>query len=98
MYYKQYSVHMVQIVSYFLCKHETLSLRWFNVGPLYVTLAHFKPIQAQRFVLVGFFSVVILLTLHALPAPYNNPCGAELFVSIFHSFEAGIAKANSSFN
>ena len=26
-----------------------------------------------------------------------NPCSAELFVSIFHSFEAGIANAISSF-
>ena len=26
-----------------------------------------------------------------------NPCAAELFVSIFHSFEAGIADAISSF-
>ena len=26
-----------------------------------------------------------------------NPCGAALFVSIFYSFEAGIANANSSF-
>ena len=26
-----------------------------------------------------------------------NPCAAELFVSIFHSFEAGIANAISSF-
>ena len=26
-----------------------------------------------------------------------NPCTAELFVSIFHSFEAGIADAISSF-
>ena len=26
-----------------------------------------------------------------------NPCAVELFVSNFHSFEAGIANANSSF-
>ena len=25
---------------------------------------------------------------------YINPCAAELFVSNFHSFEAGIANAN----
>ena len=28
---------------------------------------------------------------------YVNPCPAELFISIFHSFEAGIAYAISSF-
>ena len=28
---------------------------------------------------------------------YVNSCTAELFVSIFHSFEAGIANAISSF-
>ena len=28
---------------------------------------------------------------------YFNPCAAELFVSIFHSFAAGIANAISSF-
>ena len=27
----------------------------------------------------------------------QNPCTAELFVNIFHSFEAGIANAISSF-
>ena len=34
---------------------------------------------------------------NCLTALRVNPCPAELFVSIFHSFEAGITNAISSF-
>ena len=34
---------------------------------------------------------------HITPQTQFNPCAAELFVFIFHSFEAGISNAISSF-
>ena len=42
--------------------------------------------------IVSIVSIVVDISVSRV-----NPYAAELFVSFFHSFEAGIANANSSF-